>query len=83
MARTYDATAWIHPSDRHLLADPMVGISRESAAMLLGGKYEFTEPDEVGCALDRLVAQLDERRDRIHVSRIADVADRYLEVLRP
>ncbi|HEY2877973.1 MBL fold metallo-hydrolase [Nocardioides sp.] len=44
---TYDATAWIHPSDRHLLTDPMAGISRESAAMLLGGKYEFTEPDDV------------------------------------
>jgi hydroxyacylglutathione hydrolase len=44
---TYDATAWIHPSDRHLLTDPMAGISRESAAMLLGGRYEFTEPDEV------------------------------------
>jgi len=47
VAGTYDATAWIHPSDRHLLADPMAGISRESAAMLLGGKYEFTEPDDV------------------------------------
>ncbi len=44
---TYDATAWIHPSDRHLLTEPMAGISRESAAMLLGGKYEFTEPDDV------------------------------------
>ena len=43
----YDATAWIHPSDRHLLTDPMAGISRETAAMLLGGKYEFTEPDDV------------------------------------
>jgi glyoxylase-like metal-dependent hydrolase (beta-lactamase superfamily II) len=43
----YDATAWIHPSDRHLLSDPMAGLSRESAAMLLGGKYEFTEPDDV------------------------------------
>jgi glyoxylase-like metal-dependent hydrolase (beta-lactamase superfamily II) len=47
VAGTYDATAWIHPSDRHLLADPMAGISRESAAMLLGGRYEFTEPDVV------------------------------------
>jgi len=44
---TYDATAWIHPGDRHLLADPMAGISAESAGMLLGGKYEFTEPDDV------------------------------------
>jgi len=47
VAGTYDATAWIHPEDRHLLADPMAGISRESASMLLGGRYEFTEPDEV------------------------------------
>lgn len=47
VAGTYDATAWIHPGDRHLLADPMAGISRESAAMLLGGDYEFTEPDDV------------------------------------
>lgn len=44
---TYDATAWIHPADRHLLTDPLAGISAESAGMLLGGKYEFTEPDDV------------------------------------
>ena len=25
VAGTYDATAWIHPRDRHLLADPMAG----------------------------------------------------------
>ncbi len=47
VAGTYDATAFIHPADRHLLTDPMQGISPESAGMLLGGKYEFTEPDEV------------------------------------
>ncbi|WP_370287965.1 MBL fold metallo-hydrolase [Nocardioides sp.] len=47
VAGTYDATAWIHPGDRHLLADPMAGISRESASMLLGGDYTFTEPDDV------------------------------------
>ncbi len=47
VAGAYDATAWIHPADRHLLSDPMAGISRESAAMLLGGKHEFTEPDDV------------------------------------
>lgn len=44
---TYDATAFIHPEDRHLLADPMAGISPETAGMLLGGKYEFAEPDKV------------------------------------
>ena len=55
---TYDATAWIHPADRHLLADPMAGISRESAAMLLGGKYEFTEPDDVAELADGQRLQL-------------------------
>lgn len=47
VAGTYDATAYIHPSDRHLLADPMAGVSAESAGMLLGGSYEFVEPDDV------------------------------------
>ena len=47
VAGTYDATAWVHPSDRHLLADPLAGISRESAALLLGGHYQFAEPDDV------------------------------------
>ena len=47
VAGTYDATAWIHPSDRHLLADPMQGMSAETTSMLLGGKYEFAEPDDV------------------------------------
>ena len=47
VAGTYDATAWIHPRDRHLLANPMMGMSAETTAMLLGGKYEFAEPDDV------------------------------------
>ncbi len=47
VAGTYDATAWIHPADRHLLADPMQGMSAETTSMLLGGKYEFAEPDDV------------------------------------
>jgi hydroxyacylglutathione hydrolase len=47
VAGTYDATAYIHPDDRHLLSDPMAGISPESAGMLLGGSHEFAEPDEV------------------------------------
>ena len=44
---TYDSTAYIHPADRHLLSDPMAGISPETAAMLLGGDYTFAEPDDV------------------------------------
>jgi hydroxyacylglutathione hydrolase len=47
VAGSYDATAYIHPDDRHLLTDPMAGISPETAGMLLGGSYEFAEPDEV------------------------------------
>ncbi len=47
VAGAYDATAWIHPDDRHLLANPMAGMSAETTAMLLGGKYEFAEPDRV------------------------------------
>ncbi len=47
VAGTYDATAWIHPDDRHLLADPMQGMSAETAAMLLGGNHTFAEPDDV------------------------------------
>src|ERR671912_1203513 len=39
VAGTYDATAWIHPSDRHLLSDPMAGMSPETTQMLLGGDY--------------------------------------------
>jgi hydroxyacylglutathione hydrolase len=47
VAGTYDATAFIHPRDRHLLTDPMAGMSSETAGMLLGGSYEFAEPDDV------------------------------------
>ena len=47
---TYDATAWIHPEDRHLLTDPLAGLSRESHTMLsrmLGADHEWAEPDDV------------------------------------
>jgi hydroxyacylglutathione hydrolase len=58
VAGTYDATAYIHPSDRHLLSDPMSGMSRETAGMLLGGKYEFAEPDSVAELTDLQTLQL-------------------------
>lgn len=47
VAGSNDAAAWIHPADRHLLTDPMAGMSSETAAMLLGGRYTFAEPDDV------------------------------------
>jgi hydroxyacylglutathione hydrolase len=47
VAGTYDATAYIHPRDRHLLSDPMAAMSADTAGMLLGGDYRFAEPDRV------------------------------------
>ena len=47
VAGGYDATAWIHPQDRHLLSDPMAGMSPETARMLVGGDHRFAEPDDV------------------------------------
>lgn len=58
VAGAYDATAWIHPDDRHLLTDPMAGISPESAGMLLGGDHEFVEPDDVAELADGQRLQL-------------------------
>jgi glycosyltransferase involved in cell wall biosynthesis len=42
----------------------------------------FEAPGELPEVLDRLVAELDERRAAISVPALADVCDRYLEVLR-
>lgn len=42
--------AYIHPSDRHLLADPMAGISGDTRVMfeqMTGGRLQFSEPDDV------------------------------------
>jgi len=58
VAGTYDATAWVHPEDRHLLSDPMAGISPETAGLLLGGRYEFAEPDDVAELADGQVLEL-------------------------
>jgi hydroxyacylglutathione hydrolase len=58
VAGTYDATAYIHPRDRHLLSDPMAGMSPETAGMLLGGSYEFAEPDDVAELEDRQELEL-------------------------
>ncbi|MEZ5095009.1 MAG: MBL fold metallo-hydrolase [Nocardioides sp.] len=50
VAGAYDATAYIHPSDRHLLTDPAAGMGRETRAMLgglLGPGHSWAEPDDV------------------------------------
>ena len=55
---SYAATAWIHPEDRHLLADPMAGISPETAGLLLGGGYTFAEPDDVAELADEQMLEI-------------------------
>ncbi|MGW0227001.1 MBL fold metallo-hydrolase [Actinopolymorpha singaporensis] len=44
---SYDATCWVHPADRPLLADPLRGLPPEWAGALLGGGQSFAEPDDV------------------------------------
>ena len=51
----YDATCWVHPDDRALLADPLAGMSADTEALLaqLGGAgTAFTEPDDVRLLAD-------------------------------
>ena len=54
----YDATCWVHPADRHLLADPLAGMSADTEALLaqLGqtgpGSRAFREPDDVRLLAD-------------------------------
>ena len=45
------------------------------------GGLPFREDEELGDVLDRLVAELDERRAAISTPSLASVADSYLEVL--
>ena len=67
------------------LACGLPAVYRESGGHpeLVGeGGLPFREDEELPEALDRLVAEIEERRAAISVPAIADVADRYLEVLR-
>lgn len=45
----YDIPAWIHPSDRALLADPWAGVSGETRMMFAAvvGATDFAEPSDV------------------------------------
>jgi glycosyltransferase involved in cell wall biosynthesis len=47
------------------------------------GGLPFDSAEEVPAVLDRLVAELDERRAAIRVTPLSEVADHYLEALRP
>lgn len=62
VAASYDVPVWIHPADRHLLADPMAAISNESAQLLrqqlgMTDVPEFSEPADVRDASDGAVIE--------------------------
>jgi hydroxyacylglutathione hydrolase len=46
ICRAHDVPAYLHPADRHQLADPWSGLGAPSS-MPLFGRTEFAEPDEV------------------------------------
>lgn len=56
-----DIPAYIHPADRHLLSDPMAGISGDTRLMfeqMTGGRLEFAEPDDVRTLADGMPMEL-------------------------
>ncbi|HEY6737733.1 MAG TPA: MBL fold metallo-hydrolase [Actinopolymorphaceae bacterium] len=58
VAGAYDATCWVHPSDRPLLSDPLAGLPREWAGALLGAGERFAEPSDVRELSDGAVLEL-------------------------
>ena len=66
---------------RHRTLRARINLGAHTTNMGEGG-LPFELPEEVPTALDRLVAELDERRAAIRVQPLGAVADRYLEVLR-
>jgi hydroxyacylglutathione hydrolase len=50
-------TAYIHPGDRELLADPAKGLSAD-LGMLFGGRLPYTEPEDVAELVDGTTMRL-------------------------
>jgi hydroxyacylglutathione hydrolase len=46
VCRARGVPAYVHPGDRHLLADPVKGLSTD-LKQLFGGRFEWAEPDDV------------------------------------
>jgi glycosyltransferase involved in cell wall biosynthesis len=83
----YLATSRDDPCSNALLEALACGLP--AAFLASGGHPElvgeaglpFGSPEELPSVLDRLVKELEERRSAIRVPSLADVADRYLDVL--
>jgi hydroxyacylglutathione hydrolase len=56
--------AWIHPDDRHLLADPLAGMGPDTRALL--GSLELAEPDDVRELTDGAVLEIAGLRLAVH-----------------
>lgn len=57
----HDVPAWIHPDDRAMLADPLAGISAQTAAMLESmteGRLQAGEPEDIRELADGAVLEL-------------------------
>jgi glyoxylase-like metal-dependent hydrolase (beta-lactamase superfamily II) len=50
-------TAYIHPDDRELLADPAKGLSTD-LKQLFGGRISYSEPDDVAAMVDGTVLEI-------------------------
>jgi glyoxylase-like metal-dependent hydrolase (beta-lactamase superfamily II) len=50
-------TAYIHPDDREMLADPAKGLSTDLTA-LFGGRLEWSEPDDVAPLTDGMLLDI-------------------------
>jgi hydroxyacylglutathione hydrolase len=50
-------TAYIHPDDREMLADPSKGLSTDPAE-LFGGRFEWAEPEDVAPLVDGATIQI-------------------------
>ncbi|GIE89157.1 MBL fold metallo-hydrolase [Actinoplanes regularis] len=50
-------TAYVHPDDREMLADPSKGLSADLSS-LFGGRLEYSEPDDVASLTDGAVLSI-------------------------
>jgi len=57
VCRARGVPAYLHPGDDHMLADPLSGISPETAAMF-AGRLQWSEPDDVKPLIDGEVLEL-------------------------
>lgn len=50
-------TAYVHPGDREMLADPTLGLSTDLKA-LFGGRLPYTEPEDVAPLVDGVAVEI-------------------------